>query len=430
MHMKKLMPVVAIVLIAKVLLGIPDKLYAQNTDQVVLDDLIQEALQHNPELQSAKEAWQATKQRIPQASSLPDPMVGYDVMGRMLETRLGPQEEAYEFEQMVPFPGKLIQKRRMARAEAEAAQAQAQRVEREVIYKVAEAYYDLYVVESTLYFTESILDILKKFEGIAEARYASQQGEQREVAKAQTEVSDVLQRIFMLHQQRDTLRAMLQALLNRQQPLVEPLAVPSVTDLKLSLEELLELSKQNRPELLEAKAMKDRASHVQTLAKYENAPDFSIGFEYVQIGEGETDMLDDGRDAWMIPLKVTVPLWQNRIQPAIREARLNFHASEAILKNVENMTDFEIRNAYYQYTTQRKIFDLYENAFIPQAELAFRSDQAGYEAGLVDILNLIDSERVYLNAKVAYYQVMADVLKSYATLERVVGRDLNKEEKP
>ena len=393
-----------------------------------LSSLIEEALKNNPEVQAAREKWEAAKFRVPQASALPDPVVGYNFMGRMLETPLGPQEELYEFEQMIPFPGKLIEKRRMAHAEAAATEAQAEMIKREVIFKVAEAYYDLYAVESTLYFTESIRDILQKFEGITQARYASQQGEQREVAKAQSEVSDVLQRIFMLRQQKDSLRALLQALLNRDQPLVEPLAPPQVPDLSLSLEELLAQARKNRPELLEAKAMKNRARHAQTLARYENAPDFSVGFQYVQVGAGETDLLDDGRDAWMIPVKITVPLWQNRIQPAIREARLSLEASTATLESVENMTDFEIRNAYYRYTSQKKIVDLYENAFIPQAELVFRADQAGYEAGRVDILNLIDSERVYLNAKVAYYQALGDTLKNYTAIERVVGRSLNKKE--
>ena len=78
----------------------------------------------------------------------------------------------------------------------------------------------------------------------------------------------------------------------------------------------------------------------------------------------------------------------------------------------------------FRSTAAKQVVDLYDNALIPEAELAFHSDEAGYEAGRTDVLNLIDSERVYLNAKVSYFQALAEALKSYAAIERAVGVDL------
>ncbi|MBI2093666.1 MAG: TolC family protein, partial [Candidatus Omnitrophica bacterium] len=68
--------------------------------------------------------------------------------------------------------------------------------------------------------------------------------------------------------------------------------------------------------------------------------------------------------------------------------------------------------------------ELYENALLPEAEMAFYSDRAGYEAGSQDALNLLDSERVYLNAKLAYHQALASLGKSFAELERATGIEL------
>ena len=83
--------------------------------------------------------------------------------------------------------------------------------------------------------------------------------------------------------------------------------------------------------------MRKREQHAKTLAKYEYAPDISIGFQYTKIGEGMTSEPDDGKDAWMIPLKFTFPLWQNRIVPVIQEAKSNLKASEAKLEQTENL---------------------------------------------------------------------------------------------
>lgn len=391
-----------------------------------LEDLVKEALANNRELQAAQQEFEAARHRVPQASALPDPTVGYAVMGPMLETTLGPQKDIYEFEQMVPFPGKLIEKRKVAQTEVAAASARLKETEREVAWEVKETYYDLYAAEANLKILNEIGEALKKLESVAQARYASNQAEQRDVAKAQAKISETLQQIFALRQQRETLTAMLNVLLNREVNVsFEAIEKPQLPSLGWNLEKLLDEAREFRPELLEAKAMRQREQHVSNLAKYEYAPDLSVGFQYYRIGNGDTSMEDDGRDAWMIPIKMTVPLWQNRIGPGVLEAKKNLEASQANLEQTENLTEYEIKNAYYKFTSAKQIVELYENALIPQAEIAFRSDQAGYEAGRTDILNLIDSEEVYLNSKMAYSEALADALKNFAAIEKIVGKDLN-----
>ena len=405
------------------------RLSAQETVQpsVSLDELLKEALANNRELEAAREELQAAKHRVPQASALPDPTLGYAVMGPMLETPLGPQKDVYEFEQMIPFPGKLLERRRIALAEVDAAAAQLRQVERELVLNVSQTYYDLYAVDATIAAVEEILDLLKKFESIAQSRYASQQGEQRDVAKAQAKVSGTLQELFVLRQQRQTLAAFINTLLDRRSSApLDKVSAPVLPKLELSLDQLLQQSRENRPELLEAAAMRGKQEHAHALAKYEYLPDISVGFQYTRIGDGMTTDPNDGRDAWMVPIKVTLPLWQNRIIPAVLEAKRNLNASEANLRQAENLAEYEIKNAYYRFTAGRQVVELYENALIPQAKLAFSSDQAGYEAGRTDVLNFLDSEEVYRNAKIAYYQGLADALKNFAAIERAVGVDIEK----
>lgn len=395
------------------------------SDRLRYEQVIAEAIERNPELRAAKEEWRAATLRIPQASALPDPTVGYMLMGEMLETRVGPQEDVFEAEQRIPFPGKLWEKRRMAAAEAQASQAQLRMTELDVILKVSDTYYDLYAVDAVIGAVEELDEALKKFERIAQARYAAQGGSQRDVAKAQAEVSDVLQRLVMLRQQRQTVAALLNALLDRDpQTPVGPAEKPALPTVSLRLEELLTMAKTHRPELGEASAMVKRAHHAKTLAKLAYVPDLSVGFQYNQIGSGMTSDRDDGRDAWMVPLKINVPLWQNRLIPSVLEAKRNLRANQAKLAQAENLTEYEVKDAYYRFTAARQVVEVYQTALIPEAQVAFQSDQAGYEAGRTDVLNLIDSERVYLNAHVAYYQALAEALKSFAALERAVGTTL------
>ncbi len=396
-----------------------------------LGELLKISAAQNRELAAAREELKAARARVPQASSLPDPTAGYAVMGKMLETPLGPQKDIYEFEQMIPFPGKLVEKHRMAKAELSAAQARLNRTEQEVVLKVTETYYDLYALGAALEITDEVYELLKNIESITQSRYSSQQGQQTEVARAQIEVSETLKKILILREQKETLKAMLKSLLNTCASFeLGKLEKPVITKEEIKLEDLLAAAREHRPELLESRAEFNRDTHARALAKYENAPDISVGFQYTRIGEGDTSDPNDGRDAWMIPLKVTLPLWQNRIGGAIGEANSNFKSSEAKLKETENLSEYEVKRAFYRFTSARQVAELYENALVPQAKVAFRSDQAGYEAGRTDILNYLASERMYLNSNVAYYQAIADVAKSFAALERAVGFDFKKDKSP
>ena len=391
-----------------------------------LNSLIKEALANNPGLKVMQSQWQAAKLKIPQSSALPDPMAGYTVMGPMLETPLGPQEDMYEFEQTIPFPGKLFEKRKIAGAQAQTAEANFDKAKRDLILKVSETYYDLYALEENLETLEKVQGLLFGFARTAESAYAGMKASQNDVNKAHIEAAEVKQRSLLLHQQRQSLLFMLGALINREvkEEDLRPFPIFRAPNQPLELIKLIRQAHQHRPEINEAVSSVEAAQHAQSLAKYENAPDISIGFQYFGIGSGSTSDPNDGRDAWMIPIKFTIPLWQNRIVPAVQEAKENLNASNARLEDIENLSGYEVKNAFYKFTTSKEIVDLYEKVLLPQSELALRSETAGYESGNTDFLALVESERLYLNTKIAYHQALADSLKNFAVLERIVGLDL------
>ena len=45
-----------------------------------VDQLVDEALQNNPEILAAKKKWEVYKEKIPQASALEDPMFGFGII--------------------------------------------------------------------------------------------------------------------------------------------------------------------------------------------------------------------------------------------------------------------------------------------------------------------------------------------------------------
>ena len=400
----------------------------QASQTLRLEDLIRQALEKNPEIAAAKAEWLASKKAILASWALPDPVGGYDIMGSMVETATGPQKNNYSISQDVPFPAKLWEKRKAAKAEAEAARARFSAMERDVTNRLSQLYYQLYFIDASLDTLAEIKELLKKIEGVAQARYANTSGSQRDVAKAETEFSMNLERLYTLQQQRESVAAQMNSLLD-QDPMtaIGKAALPPKSALKNTLVELVNLAVQNRQALREAEALVSKTHYSKRLAQLAYLPDVNVGFEYTQVGDGTTTMAHDGKNTWMVPLRFNIPIWQNRIIPEIQEAQKLEEAQQAKLIAAKNQTFFEVKDAYYRCETAAKITDLYDAAIVPQAKLALSADQAGYESGKTGFLDLLDSERVYLNAKLSQVQFSAETLRAYADLAWATGLDLNQE---
>ncbi|MBI4394681.1 MAG: TolC family protein, partial [Candidatus Omnitrophica bacterium] len=258
--------------------------------------------------------------------------------------------------------------------------------------------------------------------------YSNLTGTQRDVAKAQAEVSMTLEKLFMLQQERESAAAKINALLD-QDPMTEigKAILPEKPVLPQSMIELINLAVQNRQEIKEMEAVVSKARRGKKLAWMANIPDVTVGFEYTKVGAGDTTDPMDGDDQWMFPLRINIPLWPNKNIPQIQEAQKLIEANQAKLTAAKNMTYYEVKDAYYRFDSATKIAELYDTAVIPQAKLALTSDQAGYESGKTDFLNLLDSERVYLNAKLAHIRFLTIALASHSDIVRATGIDLEGE---
>ena len=100
--------------------SLPVKAYA---DELSLQTLIDEAMQKSPEILASESRALAAGYRVPQAGSLPDPMImfGYQNEGWERYT-FGKETDAqwmFSASQMFPFPGKLSLKEEMAKQDAE-----------------------------------------------------------------------------------------------------------------------------------------------------------------------------------------------------------------------------------------------------------------------------------------------------------------------
>jgi len=263
-------------------------LYARVSSALSLDGCIKEALDNNPQIQQAYHTWKAAEYRIKSAKGLPDPNVSYTYFGESIETRAGPQEQKFGAKQTIPFPGKLGLKGEIQAKEAQISKEKYEAAKSEVIKKVKFAFYDLYWLDRALYINEEEKELLEKVERVAQRKYESNLSPQQDVIKLQVELSQIIKKIALMRQNRKSLRARMNRLLNRDVGAsIDTITEIAIEDFDYEANDIVEQFKHSGQELRAADLTVEKSEFEKSLAKMDYLPDFTLGYEYIDVGGGE-----------------------------------------------------------------------------------------------------------------------------------------------
>lgn len=395
----------------------------QEEENIDLGLLVEKALKQNPQIEAAKYRYEASKARIPQASSLEDPRFEYKYdkmtasMDAVMEGKTAPMR-TLGVSQEIPFPTKLILRSQIAVKGSQIAYQEYKEKEREVISRLKSFYADLAFIYKSIGITEQNKAFLEQLAKSAGNQYSLGKSRQEDTLKAQLEIAKMESELIMLEQKRQVTQAKINVLLN--QDASTELGGPDLIEdrgLKFDLEELNKSARENRPELRAFKFALERARKTYSLAKQEYLPDFMLKYERM--------VRDNELTEWAGMAGISLPIWFWQKQNFnVKEMRKELKAMEAEFTDRSNMTLLEVKEAFSEFEALKKLAILYKTTYVPQAEQLLKSSSAGYEANQADFLSLLDSERMVLEFKLDYFKVLIDLEISLAELERAVGTQL------
>lgn len=395
----------------------------QMTDQPAglpsLQQLIEQALENNPEIKAMQRRFDRVRARIPQAKALDEPMLSVGYMGNLtpftLQTDDPSSGRTISISQDLPFPGKRSLRGKVASSEAEAEWWAYEQTRRNVVAEVKDAYFDLYYLTKALGVVTKTKVLLEQFTKIAEVRYSVGKGIQQDVLKAQVEFSKLIEQQTVLEQRKQVAEARLNSLLYREPE--SPVGTPDELkprDFPYSLAQLNETAVANYPDLKAQRRKIEGAQYAIQLAKKEFYPDFSVGFTYVNRPAMP--------EMYGISVGIKLPVFYAQKQrPALTEATASFEAEKRSLENTTTVLMFKIRDKYLAQTTAKRLVSLYSTTIVPQSSLSLESAIAGYEVGKVDFLTLLDNLVTLLNYELSYYEQLSNEEKAVAALEPLVG---------
>ncbi|HYE36925.1 TolC family protein [Methylocaldum sp.] len=378
---------------------------------VALDQLVQEALDNNPDIRASLQRFEAAKAVIPQVQTLPDPKVtlGYRDIAEQREVMYGLSQE-------IPFPGKLGLRGEIASRESDRMEQDYLATRLTVIARLKEAFYDLHFVHDSIAVLGKTKRLLQDFEQTANARYGVGQAAQQDVLRAQTEISRLLARLASLEQRKLSLHADINRILNRLP--ADPMNAPEeirFTPMRHSLAALNARLDQVSPFLRGEQKNLERGNRAIALARREYYPDFELN----ALGLRDRKM---GMDGYQVMLNVKVPLYYaTKQREGVREAVASREAVFQDLQALRQELLARIRDDVAQAGRAEQLVKLLRDAIIPQSRLTLASAQASYIVGKVDFLTLLNSLLTLQENELEYHSELAEHEKALARLEGLIG---------
>jgi outer membrane protein, heavy metal efflux system len=391
-----------------------------------LPALLDEAEKNNPQIEAARQGWQAAKQVPTQVSTLPDPqftLQHLSVGSPRPFAGYTNSEFAYlglGVSQDIPYPGKLRLKGEIAKREADVSQQQIESVRRTVLAELKAAYFQLAYLSKTLTILEQDGDLLKQVGQAADARYRSGMGSQQDLLQAQLQQTKLLREIAMHHLEVGKLEAQLKQLLSRPQDSldIEPTELVE-TPLVQTYADLLAATQTQNPEIAGAKKMIERQSLQVDLARKDFYPDFNVQYMWQRTDPTQF------RAYYMLSVGVRVPIYRGRKQrPELAQAEAEQLRARSELQAQSQQVAAELRAQYVMAQNTSELLKIHREGSSPQSRSEFQAALAAYQSNKQDFQALLAAFLDVLRFDREYWQNVAEYETAIARLEQMTGLSL------
>jgi outer membrane protein TolC len=407
---------------------LPSERLLGSISQEELRVLAADVLEHNPALAAAQAKARAAALRAPQVKALPDPTLGVVAFAETPETRVGPQEWTLTLSQTFPWGGKLSLKHQASLLQAASLEARVEAKRLELITEVRRLSYELAFLDQREEVTRDLRGHLLQHEEIARVRYSTGVGLGQGVVKLQAEITRVEEQLLDIEAGRSALEARVNSL--RDRPTSSPLptlVLPEVAAVRIEPDELIERALAFRPELAAAEAEIARATALAELAGKDRRPDFKVGLSYTGVGRREDPAgiamppEDNGKDIFAVQGGITLPVHRKKLRAGVEEAEELVLAAQQSRRATATAIEGSLGDLMARLPLKWRQLRLLEDLLILQAEEAVESAEAGYVAGTLNALDLLDAEHVLFESRIAVARAHADYLIALARLEGAVG---------
>jgi outer membrane protein TolC len=391
-----------------------------------VQELLDWADTHNPELVAQRYEIDAAHARIVPAGALPDPTLRatfMDFAGPGAPDGFNPLPgkgggTQYRLGQTIPWWGKRDLRKAVATAELAQVKGRRQTTVAEIHAGIKSAYAQYYQAVGLKKLNEEILRLLGDLESVTQVRYAGGLIPQQDVIRTQVEKTALRSENINLDTEQHHAMARLNVALGRSQlaPIAEPQSLRRIAPEKLDSAVLQAKVARTNPLLTTQSAQVSVADANLRLVEKNRYPDVTLMISPTQ--------RDGSIDSWDAMVEVNIPIRFDTRRSQENEAAAMLVAAKERHQAIENQVVGNLQESLVAREAAEMQERLIADTLLPQAELTFKSALAGYENGKVDFATLLDAQRAIWRAKQDRIRAQVEQEVRLAEIERLIGEEL------
>ena len=392
------------------------------TDSLCLtrQQVIAEALAHNPQLQVSAEQLAQARARKVQATAIPDPAFNavFDQSPGLFGAG-GTTERSVSGTLTIPFVDKFRLQGRIGAAGIRSAAFSAALTRQLIASQTPQTYDSLLAALRRQRDLGEARALAEDFVRRAEARYNAGTTPKLDLIRAQVELAQAKNQLIANARDVANARAALNRLVGR--PLGAPIAAADSLAVPPELPDLARLETAAlaaRPELGDLKSQQEGARAATGLAREYWLPDLTVGISH--------DYADPGPGVLFTGVSLPIPLffWQHS-RGEIGEARHRELELTAAYRDLQGQVGQDVRAAYSAADAALRQAVYIRDELLPLARQAYRIASISYGLGGSSALELLDARQNLLDAESQYTDALAAANSTRADLQRAAATPLD-----
>jgi outer membrane protein TolC len=399
-------------------------------ETISLNQLLYAAVNNNPDLKTIKLRIESKTFEAEQKAYLPDPMFEFELDDIMSDFKRVGMINFY-VSQMFMFPGKLELERESVLRSKRMLEAEQIEMAVKMMNMVRMNYYDLYLIERKLEVNKESQLLMNTLLSASEAKYTVGKGMQQEVFKAQIEYSRLTNEEFILKQQK---KVIFSELAKITKIIIDENTRINFSDINadylldkssfnfddVNTSKLINYAIEHRPEIktLQNKILMNKTD--VEMAKISRLPDFTLKLGYKILPFEERNAFN-----FMFGINIPIAPWTSgKYDYSIQKTEINVKAAEQELESKKNEIRNEVITIVNNLKASKENMNYYYGVMLPQTENTLKSTQYNYETNMTSFLDLLDSYKMYQDARIMYYESVVMYLKMIGELENSAGLNL------
>ncbi len=392
--------------------------------QETLQTYLKTASENNPGLKAKFSEYMAALEKVPQVGTLPDPQIAFGIFIQPVETRVGPQLARFSAVQMFPWFGTLGAKEDVSTEMAKAKYETFGEAKSKLFYNVKSTWYNLYFTKSAIRITIENIAILNTFRKLALIKIEAGMASAVDELRVEMEILDLDNQLKFLLDKLNVQKIAFNNLLN-----VEESSVIILPDLLATFEmnidrkAILDSIMANNHQVLQLEFRQASFEYQQIVAKKMGIPNFSVGMDYIMVGNSSNLASgESGKDAIFLPkVGISIPLYRKKYTSMVKEAVFLHEAIQYKKDDKVNILESVYERAYIDYLDAERRMELHTKQ-LALAQKSLRILESEYATNGKNFEEILRMERQVLKHNLKLEKSRSDMNAFVAFINYLMGK--------